>query len=123
MKMRSSSVINIIPSGGDNLNWDAAKGMGGGLKVERRLTAKEVVSQCRLFLLAGYDTTSNALAYAAYLLATHPDYQERLRDGLYYGVAKPFDASFVKILHTLSSVCWLKNIHIPRIQKVWKLNV
>jgi cytochrome P450 len=26
-----------------------------------------------LFLLAGYDTTSNCLGYASYLLATHPD--------------------------------------------------
>ena len=33
-----------------------------------------------LFMLAGYDTTSNALSYMTYLLATHPDEQEKTRD-------------------------------------------
>ena len=31
-----------------------------------------------LFLVAGYDTTSNALSYAAYELAVNPQVQERL---------------------------------------------
>lgn len=37
-----------------------------------------VVSNCYGFLLAGYETTSTALTYMAYLLATHPDVQEKL---------------------------------------------
>lgn len=33
-----------------------------------------------MFLLAGFDTTSNALAYASYLLALHPEHQQTLRE-------------------------------------------
>uniref|UniRef100_A0AC34QDV7 Cytochrome P450 n=1 Tax=Panagrolaimus sp. JU765 TaxID=591449 RepID=A0AC34QDV7_9BILA len=37
-----------------------------------------IVSNCYGFLLAGYETTSTALAYSCYLLASHPDVQEKL---------------------------------------------
>ena len=37
-----------------------------------------IVSNCHAFLLAGYETTSTALAYSCYLLASHPEVQERL---------------------------------------------
>lgn len=38
----------------------------------------EIVGNSILFLLVGYDTTSNALAFTAYNLATHSDCQEKL---------------------------------------------
>nr|XP_034315680.1 cytochrome P450 3A21-like isoform X1 [Crassostrea gigas] len=46
----------------------------------RSLTMDEIVGNSILFLLVGYDTTSNALAFTAYNLATHPDCQEKLID-------------------------------------------
>ncbi|KAH9368251.1 hypothetical protein HPB48_011571 [Haemaphysalis longicornis] len=39
----------------------------------------EAMAQCILFFLAGLDTTSTTLTFATYLLAVHPDAQERLR--------------------------------------------
>lgn len=39
---------------------------------------QEVVDNAFLFLAAGFETTSNALAYIAYLLAIHPDVQEQV---------------------------------------------
>lgn len=33
-----------------------------------------------LFMLAGFETTSTFLAYATYVLAKHPDVQEKLQD-------------------------------------------
>ena len=44
----------------------------------RRLTDKEIVANSITFLLAGYETTSNALAYTSYLLALHPSIQDKL---------------------------------------------
>uniref|UniRef100_A0A8W8NXU4 Uncharacterized protein n=1 Tax=Magallana gigas TaxID=29159 RepID=A0A8W8NXU4_MAGGI len=44
----------------------------------RSLTMDEIVGNSILFLLVGYDTTSNALAFTAYNLATHPECQEKL---------------------------------------------
>ena len=40
---------------------------------------QEIRNQGTLFLLAGYDTTSNLLAYLAYLLATNPHKQDILQ--------------------------------------------
>ena len=42
------------------------------------LTDREIVVHSITFLLAGYETTSNALSYTSYLLALHPEVQERL---------------------------------------------
>ena len=42
------------------------------------LTMPEVLGHSILFMLVGYDTTSNALTFAAYNLATHPECQEKL---------------------------------------------
>ena len=37
-----------------------------------------IVSNCYAFLIAGYETTSTALAYSCHLLASHPEVQEKL---------------------------------------------
>ena len=42
------------------------------------LTMPEVLGHSILFMLVGYDTTSNALTFTAYNLATHPECQEKL---------------------------------------------
>ncbi len=43
--------------------------------------APQVISQCLTFILAGFDTTSNGLAFAAYLLAAHPEVARWARSG------------------------------------------
>ena len=45
----------------------------------RKLTDEQVVGQAIGFLLAGYETTANTLAYTSYLLALNPDIQEKLQ--------------------------------------------
>ena len=44
-----------------------------------RLSDDELIAQLITFLLAGYQTSSNTLAFTAYHLAMDPDVQERLR--------------------------------------------
>ena len=46
---------------------------------KRKLTDHEIVDHSVNFLLAGYETTSNALAYTSYLLALNPEIQEKLQ--------------------------------------------
>lgn len=41
-------------------------------------TRDEMVDQVAIFFLAGHETSASALAWTLYLLATHPDWQDRL---------------------------------------------
>ena len=43
-----------------------------------KLSEDEVVAQSFVFLLAGYETTSNTLSYVTYCLALNPEVQEKL---------------------------------------------
>ncbi|UMM15539.1 hypothetical protein L5515_012947 [Caenorhabditis briggsae] len=46
----------------------------------RQLTTMEVVGQCTVFLIAGFDTTALSLSYSTFLLATHPEIQKKLQE-------------------------------------------
>ncbi|XP_057203960.1 thromboxane-A synthase [Triplophysa rosa] len=46
---------------------------------KRMMTEDEIVGQAFIFLLAGYETSSNTLAFTCYLLAIHQDCQERVQ--------------------------------------------
>ncbi|GFY41930.1 cytochrome P450 3A8 [Trichonephila inaurata madagascariensis] len=46
--------------------------------VSSGLTDEEIVANAYVFILAGFETTANALAFTFYLLIKHPDIQEKL---------------------------------------------
>lgn len=48
------------------------------LSTKTKLTDREVVENAFLFVLAGYETTSNALSYALHLLSVHPEVQDSI---------------------------------------------
>ncbi len=45
-----------------------------------RFDTGEMVDQVAIFFLAGHETSASALAWALYLLATHPDWQDRVAE-------------------------------------------
>ena len=47
---------------------------------EKEITEHEFIGNILLILLAGYETTANAFTYTLYLLAKHPEIQEKLRE-------------------------------------------
>ena len=47
-------------------------------KKGHKLTENEVIAEMVLFLLAGYDTSSNTLGLTCYQLALYPEIQERV---------------------------------------------
>ena len=49
-------------------------------KLSKTLTNKEICAQSILFMIAGGQTTSDAITFVTYNLAMHPDYQEQLID-------------------------------------------
>ena len=46
------------------------------------LTDDQIVAHSVTFLLAGYETTSTALAYVSYMLALNPSVQEKLQNDI-----------------------------------------
>ncbi|XP_044137260.1 thromboxane-A synthase [Bufo gargarizans] len=47
-------------------------------KTTKTLNEEEILGQAFIFLIAGYETTSSLLSFTTYLLATHPECQEKL---------------------------------------------
>uniref|UniRef100_A0A8R1DUJ9 Cytochrome P450 n=1 Tax=Caenorhabditis japonica TaxID=281687 RepID=A0A8R1DUJ9_CAEJA len=56
-----------------NYYSDQVEDVEFGSQIEKKVTAEDVIGSCFVFLLAGFDTTANSLAYAAYLLAKNPE--------------------------------------------------
>lgn len=67
--------------GMDNVQEDVP-GNGSTKRVQqkRMMTEDEIVGQAFIFLLAGYETSSNTLAFTCYLLALHPECREKLQE-------------------------------------------
>lgn len=62
------------------------------LKITKELSADEVVGQCFLFLIGGFDTTALSLSYVTYLLAVNPKIQEKVIEE----IAREFGTSEVE---------------------------
>ncbi|XP_041459303.1 cytochrome P450 3A14-like [Lytechinus variegatus] len=56
----------------------AQRGLVNKTARKSTLNESEVISQALVFFLAGYETTGTAAGFMLYLLATHPDVQDRL---------------------------------------------
>lgn len=70
---RKAGVTGVEPGSFLNLMMDArVKG------TETRLDDLQIAGQVDIFLMAGYETTANGLAFTVYLLATNPDKERRM---------------------------------------------
>jgi cytochrome P450 len=49
---------------------------------EKQIDEEEFIGNVLLIILAGYETSANALSYTLYLLAKHPHIQDKLREQL-----------------------------------------
>ena len=59
---------------------DAAVEDGGNTNAGKFMTNEEIIAHSTTFMIAGFAGTSNALAIMSYLLAIHPDMQEKLQE-------------------------------------------
>ena len=58
---------------------DIGNGKGGTVQ-DNMMTDRQVHDECTTVLLAGHETTANALSFAVWLLAKHPAIQDRLHE-------------------------------------------
>ncbi|KAH6798678.1 hypothetical protein C2S51_035162 [Perilla frutescens var. frutescens] len=56
-----------------------------------RISLDDIVDECKVFFIAGHDTTSSLLSWTAFLLSNYPDWQEKAREEVLrlFGQEKP----------------------------------
>ncbi|CAL9750604.1 unnamed protein product [Musa acuminata subsp. burmannicoides] len=76
---------------------------GGG----RKLTARELVDECKTFFFGGHETTAIALSWALFLLALHPEWQSALREEVVQvSGGRPLDST---MFSKLTKMGWVWN--------------
>ncbi|XP_064094361.1 cytochrome P450 3A29-like [Macrobrachium nipponense] len=85
------------PKTNSSVNLSNGKEEGGGKRLqngrkldkrEPKMTEEELAENAIFFLLAGYETISTMLSYTTYLLAKHPDVQQRLYEEIVQHLSK-----------------------------------
>ncbi|KAK7882256.1 hypothetical protein WMY93_028430 [Mugilogobius chulae] len=76
---------DVGPQTSTSLNKESNRSQSAQEPSSRRshrktMSEDEVIGQAFVFLLAGYETSSNTLAFTCYLLALHPECQRRLQE-------------------------------------------
>ncbi|CAB1313568.1 unnamed protein product, partial [Coregonus sp. 'balchen'] len=76
---------------------------------KRMMSEDEIVGQAFVFFLAGYETSSNTLAFTCYLLALHPECQSKLQaevdDFFTRYVSMGFWLNCMHLTFTISFIC------------------
>ncbi|XP_057619734.1 cytochrome P450 3A11-like [Chionomys nivalis] len=92
------------------------------------LSDAEIMAQSIIFIFGGYETTSSTLAFALYLLATHPDIQKKLREEIDVALPNKAPPSYDTVMEmeyldmVLSETLRLYSIS-DRLQRVCKEDV
>ena len=78
---------------------DTEEAAAGG---DRRMSDKQVRDECLTVLLAGHETTANALSFTLWQLATHPEAQERVHEEAVrvLGGRRPVAADYAALAYT-----------------------
>lgn len=76
-------------------------------RVERKLTSRELVDECKTFFFGGHETTALALTWTLFLLALYPEWQKKLREEIMEVVGgAPLDST---MLPQLQKMEWVFN--------------
>ena len=73
---------------------------------DKSISTDLVVSNTSMFLVAGYETTTNLLSFTSYLLALHPDVQEKLHSE----IDQNFANNRVSFKHCITCICVLNSV-------------
>ncbi|KAJ3685063.1 hypothetical protein LUZ61_014227 [Rhynchospora tenuis] len=82
IEQREKAMINGEATSNDLLGilleTNIRESQEGGIK--NAMTTKDVIDECKLFYIAGHETTTASLTWALILLSMYPEWQERARE-------------------------------------------
>ncbi|WVQ81485.1 hypothetical protein IAT38_003609 [Cryptococcus sp. DSM 104549] len=77
-----NTIEKNVDIGNDLLSILMKANMASDIRPDLKLSDEEVVSQITTVMIAGHETTSNAVNWVLYMLSQHPDVHARLREEL-----------------------------------------
>ncbi|XP_062999709.1 cytochrome P450 3A9-like [Elgaria multicarinata webbii] len=80
LKEGEGSRVDFLQLMIDSQGSDGSQQSNGMDHLYKGLTDTEILAQSLIFVFAGYEPTSNSLSFMAYVLATHPDIQQKLQN-------------------------------------------
>lgn len=75
---RSLDVLQLMLDAAESRHSETSSDKNKERDRRKLLTDNEIIANAWVFMLGGFETTASALTYTSYLLATHPQVQERL---------------------------------------------
>ncbi|GFY67564.1 cytochrome P450 3A21 [Trichonephila inaurata madagascariensis] len=82
----------------------------------KKLTMDELIAQCVIFFLAGYETTASTLSFATYMLAMNQDIQDKLRAEVDHTLAENNVKNFGKKLKLYNVISETLRLFPPAIR-------
>lgn len=99
----------------DNVNEQTPNQVRLQDRPQKMITEDEIIGQAFVFLVAGYETSSNTLAFACYLLAINPECQRELQKEVdhfftrHVSQAVCHHANFCHNKHKFKIAFWFRN--------------
>uniref|UniRef100_A0A8C9YMG8 Thromboxane-A synthase n=1 Tax=Sander lucioperca TaxID=283035 RepID=A0A8C9YMG8_SANLU len=81
---------------------------------KKMMTEDEVVGQAFVFLLAGYETSSNTLAFTCYLLAIHPECQCKVQEEVDDFFTRHVSVNHMEFARDIDQDCVLNGQLLPK---------
>lgn len=94
---------------------------------KKMITEDEIVGQAFVFLVAGYETSSNTLAFVCYLLAINPECQRELQKEVdhfftrYVSQAVCHHTNLCQNKHKIRIAFWFRNSLIIQTSRSWSI--
>jgi PHYB activation tagged suppressor 1 len=90
------------------------------------MSMDEIIDECKTFYFAGHDTTAQLLTWAMFLLGTHPEWQQRLREEVFRecgGAGTPLHADALNKLKMVNdTLALLKSLSFDLINRPKSMN-
>ena len=102
----ASEILDLLEGRHDLMHLMLTANENSTKKRLSKLTDEDIISQCQIFI-AGYETSSNTLAYITYQLALNQNVQNTLREEIKEAVKRNPVSSLYDLSHDIALTIWI----------------